>query len=94
MWVTCISISHKDHTIIADPIAVHYAGFGQGVGPIHLDNVYCRGDELQLLSCPHNGVGNHDCRHYEDAGVNCSSAFGQAYRCCLCSIIITSVDII
>ena len=71
--------------IIADPTAVNYAGFGAGVGPIHLDNVYCRGDELQLLNCSHNGVGNHDCGHYEDAGVNCT--LGQPYRYCLCSII-------
>ena len=49
--------------------------------------MHCRGDELQLLSCSHYGVGNHNCEHYEDAGVNCSSASGQAYRCCLCSII-------
>ena len=70
--------------IIADPTAVSDAGFGQGVGPIHLANVYCRGDELQLLSCSHNGVGNHGCRHYEDAGIICSP--GQAYRCCLCYV--------
>ena len=66
---SCAEGLHFSAFIIADSTA---AGFGQGVGPIHLDNVYCRGYELQLLSCSHNGVGNHNCRHYDDAGVNCT----------------------
>ena len=60
-----------------DSTAVYYAGFGQGVGPIHMVYVYCSGYESQLLDCYHNGMGNYYCGHYEDAGVNCSS--GQAY---------------
>ena len=75
-------ISYRPCTNIADSTAVNYAGFGQGVGPIHLVNVGCYGDEFQLLSCSHHVIGNYYCSHYEDAGVICSPALGQACRCC------------
>lgn len=42
-------------------------------GPIFLDNVACRGTETDLLECTHNGLGVHNCQHFEDAGVACSS---------------------
>ena len=44
-----------------------------GIGPIFLDEVGCTGDEASLLECSHAGVHNHDCSHYEDAGVLCPS---------------------
>ena len=46
--------------------------YGQGNGPIWLDNLRCASNEGNLFGCPNNGIMNHDCLHYEDAGVQCS----------------------
>ena len=54
------------------PLATHLAYYGQGIGPIWLDNVNCRGNETRLSECPHLGVGQHNCIHSEDAGVICA----------------------
>ena len=60
--------------------ATSFASFGQGVGPIHLDNVQCTGNEDTLWNCTAI-VSNHNCAHFEDAGVTCgmlsSHEFGR-----------------
>ena len=74
--------------------AYSYAHFGSGtgqsqlyisfisvflfIGPIWLDNVACTGNEPDLLACSTNGLGNHNCGHYEDAGVACTSEHTQS----------------
>jgi len=48
------------------------AEFGAGDGPIWLDNVACSGTEERLEDCEHNGWGDQNCSHGEDAGVRCN----------------------
>lgn len=48
------------------------ARFGAGNGTIWLDNVDCSGSEYDLVYCSHNGWGEHNCGHGEDAGVSCA----------------------
>ena len=48
------------------------AAFGQGSGPIWLDNLGCLGREGNIRDCRHNGWGVYDyCDHSEDISVYC-----------------------
>ncbi|KAG7281943.1 hypothetical protein CRUP_003001 [Coryphaenoides rupestris] len=47
------------------------ARFGQGQGPIWLDDTNCSGYESYLAQCTFIELGSHNCGHQEDAGVVC-----------------------
>ena len=48
------------------------ADYGQGTGPIWLDDVGCSGNESSVTECAHPGFGTNNCSHSEDASVVCS----------------------
>jgi len=59
--------------------AIGSAGFGEGSGPIMLDNIICTGNESILSSCGHFGIGvvTRNCSHLKDASVVCIGEFGK-----------------
>ena len=61
----------SEHITTAVPGPINGGFFGEGSGPIFLDNVLCTGAESALTQCHHRGIGNHDCHHGDDAGVIC-----------------------
>ena len=64
-----------------DAVAFSSAHFGAGIGPIHLDEVGCTGNEATLISCRHASHQQFQCRygHWEDAGVRCQSMSHDIY---------------
>ncbi|NXT00738.1 NETR protein, partial [Jacana jacana] len=52
------------------------AYFGEGSGPVLLDEVQCTGNELSIEQCPKGSWREHNCGHKEDAGVSCMPLTG------------------
>lgn len=51
-------------------LSYNYATYGEGVGPIHVDNLYCSGPEFRLSSCRYDNDTSED-YHYEDWSISC-----------------------
>ena len=62
-------------------IATDNSEFGD-VQPVffRLDDVRCRGDESSLLDCRSNGIGMHNCKSNERAGVRCQGKCIHEYH--------------
>ena len=78
-WDGCLlhvlSADYELHFLPTGATALSSATFGQGTGPILLDDVACSGSETRLLDCPNSGIGVNNCFHSEDAGVRCQSTY-------------------
>ena len=55
--------------------------FGNGSGPIFLDDVQCTSSASKLLECPSRPILSHNCLHSDDAGVGCEGIFCRK-SCC------------
>ena len=59
-------------------VAVKNARYGEGSGPILLDDVHCTGSEATLLDCNRGAaLFASNCEHREDAGVRCQGAYAK-----------------
>ena len=56
-------------------MAISRAAYGEGYGPVFLDDVRCSGTESNLTECQHQGVGVSNCGHNQDASVLCRRKF-------------------
>lgn len=65
--VACIQLGFKSSTGVATG-----ATFGEGAGPIHMDDVQCVGNEVNLVQCPHVTSQYGNCGHSEDVGLYCA----------------------
>ena len=87
------TVCDDNWTIINAQVVCRQLGYGSnsasvdfnvpaGTGPILMDDVNCSNSQNNLLECPLNGFGNHNCVHMEDVGVQCSQpSTGSYYQC-------------
>ena len=57
-------------------LALTKAQYGEGYGPVYLDEVNCSGTEASIVHCGHIGVANTNCGHAEDAAIICKGKEG------------------
>ncbi|KAL2098772.1 hypothetical protein ACEWY4_005252 [Coilia grayii] len=55
------------------------ARMGQGMGPIHMNEVQCAGTERSIWGCHFKNITEEDCQHTEDASVRCNTPY-MAYE--------------
>jgi hypothetical protein len=70
--IICIVIHTGTVFLFVSGKAMTEAHFGEGRGPIWLDEVDCQGNEAHIINCQAEDWGSTNCDHSEDAGVICS----------------------
>ncbi len=61
--------------LVGSPEAITNAFFGNGIGPIFLDQLQCSSQELNLLLCKSKAPGLVQCSHSEEVGVRCPGTY-------------------
>ena len=81
--ITDANVVCKQLGYIGAAVVLPRATFGQGSGPIWLDDVKCNGTEASIGDCAHKGWNVHNCAHSEDVGVICDTSEGKfsSYVC-------------
>ncbi|KAM9570197.1 lysyl oxidase homolog 3B-like isoform 2-T2 [Salvelinus alpinus] len=51
------------------------ARMGEGMGPIHMNEVQCLGTEKSMWDCGFKNITSEDCQHVEDAAVRCNTPY-------------------
>ena len=69
IYFFCVCMEYRA-IMITGAEAYSQAQFGQGSGPIVLDDLDCNGDEVSILNCDFD-QDTSDCTHFEDAGIRC-----------------------
>ena len=68
--VACRQLGYNDYVAHTNHIHI-YLEFSYG--EIFYDDVSCFGNETRLTDCQHRGQGIHNCYHYEDIILYCTS---------------------
>ncbi|KAG9344121.1 hypothetical protein JZ751_012603 [Albula glossodonta] len=55
--------------------ALRGARMGQGMGPIHLNEVQCTGLERSIWNCRYKNITSENCQHVEDAALRCNAPY-------------------
>ena len=66
--------------------------FGEGTGPVWLDNVGCAQTHKRLAACDHRGWGVHSCSEGQNAGVVCQRKCSYTY--CILHVTLCIIDIL
>ena len=82
-----VSLTRKLHHEFAGAVVDSSAAFGQGIGPVWLDNVHCSGIESRLVDCPSRRINFHNCYYSNVAGVTCQ---GKVYWNCYLTILLST----
>ena len=86
-----------EYNLTGEVVAYTNGYFGQGTGPIWLDNVQCSGSETHVVNCTctNRGIDRHDCGHHEDAGVDChlntTGKSNNSYYMYVCKLVIVNI---
>ena len=86
-WRGLMHFSASLYTSFSDGEPLCCGHYGEGTGPIWLDEVECSNFNSDILMCSHNELGDNNCGHREDAGVICSNGEYKSHLTCLVMLI-------